>query len=434
MAQSSPNLQPVCVRSTTMKSRLIYFFKNSSLHGFKYLVSDDKRPRWKIHFARAFWTFFIVTSIFFMCVILSSSLKQFGSKTTSIAVDTSYLHWNNTFPAVSICMTKGTSTKIEEYMMNFWNATNLPPPLRPVSYFRAIQKLMFISYLQPSENVNIKKCLEFNETCGIDLEIMRRDLLPQSCKDFITKVKFLGEEIDCEEIFKLHHTETGVCFIANSLYSNGKSLTSFKRLPLHFSNHLNVQRSLEIQYIDVDVAAYKLFVHSPEELPDEKVESFALRKSEASTHILISTAEFQNLDGVEDELINERQCRFPSEYLNEFELPYSISNCNFHVRVQRELKSCGCTLPVGDVPKQYTICNITRFQCVEESFAKMRAEEGDVEDCSMPTCLSMEISFIGLFESKLDDPIGVLVVDVLNKPSMRYIRRVAVTKLDMIGE
>lgn len=418
-----------------MKSRLSYFIKNSSLHGFKYLVGDDDEPRWKKQFARFFWTFFIATSIFFMYSILNSSLDRIGSKTTSIAVDTSYRHWNNTFPAVSICMTKGASVKIEEYMLNYWKSINQPPPQRPVSYFRAIQKLMFISYLHPSENVNVKKCLEFNETCGIDLEIMRRELLPQSCNDFITKVKFLGTEFPCEEIFKFHQTESGICFIANSLYSNGKSLINFKKLPLRFSNHANVERSLEINYIDLDIVTYKLFVHSPEELPDEKGESFVLRKTNAHTYMAIKTAEFQNQEGVKDEPIIDRQCRFPDEYLNEFKLPYAISNCNFHERVQRELKACGCTLPIGDLPKQLPLCNITRFQCVEESFAKIKSEEGDDDACSMPSCLAMEYTLIGTYETALEnDPVGVLVIDVLNKPSMRYIRRVAVTRLDMIGK
>lgn len=418
-----------------MKTPLSYFFSNSSLHGFKYLVTDDE-SRWKNVFARLFWTCFIAISICLMCMILSTDLNEFNTKATSINLDTNYLDWNNTFPAISICMTKGRSTeKIKTYMTDYWNETDQPIPTRAIRYYRAIQSLMFINYHQPLDGVNVENCLEFNETCGIDMDILHKDLFPQTCEDFMTYVAFLGQEVPCEDVFKLHQTEIGDCFTANSLYSNGKALSTFEQLPLRYSNRKLIGRTLEVRYTDIDFVIYKLYIHSPEELPDGNLEGYGLRKAQADTYIALKTIEIRNQNDVKDESISARQCRFPDEFLNEHKLPYSVSNCHFNERLQRELKDCRCTLPISNVPKTITRCNITKFECVKDSYTKLLpSKEAKELPCTVPSCLAMEIVNIGQFERDLEEPMGILVIDILNQPTLRYIRRVGITKLDMIGE
>lgn len=369
-----------------------------------------------------------------MIMILFTNLNNFRS--TSINLDTNYLDWNNTFPAVSICMAKGRSTKkIENYMQEYWTANKQPVPPRAIRHYRAIQSLMFINIQQPLDGVNVDNCLEFNETCGFDMDILKRALFPQTCSDFITHVKFLGLEIPCEDIFKLHHTEMGDCFTANSLYSNGKELKNFQQLPLRYSNRGNIERTLEIHYMDIEFVIYKLYFHSPEELPHGNLEGHGLRKALASTYIALKTTEMRNQVGVSEESIEARQCRFPDEFLNEHKLPYSISNCRFLSRWQRELRDCNCTLPISGVPKQVTRCNITKYECVRDSYARFTASKDEQDNsCTVSSCLAMEINNIGLFEKNISDPVGILIIDILNKPTLRYIRRVGTTKLDLIGE
>lgn len=60
-----------------------------------------------------------------------------------------------------------------------------------------------------------------------------------------------------------------------------------------------------------------------------------------------------------------------------------------------------------------------------------------MESCLTPTCTYMEVSKIGEFEEAMEglpDGIGVIRVEVMNKPTLRYVRRVQFTKLDMIGK
>jgi hypothetical protein len=166
----------------------------------------------------------------------------------------------------------------------------------------------------------------------------------------MTRVRFLGRDVPCEKLFKISKTDIGECFTANSLYSNenfpnGRELSNFRQLPMRYSNRDDSDTSLEVHYIDNEFVVYKLYIHTPEELPDGNFDEVVLRKANAFTYVAYKTTEILNQDDVKYESINSRKCRFPDEYLNEYKLPYSISNCHFHERMQRELKSCGCTLP-----------------------------------------------------------------------------------------
>lgn len=368
-------------------------------------------------------------------MILSRTMTDFSGKTTSINVDTAYLDWNNTFPAISVCMTKGRSTNhIKDYLLNYWKTSSDPGPSRPIRFYRAIQSLLFINFHQPLDGVSVDTCLELNNTCGIDIEITKKALLPKKCSDFMIYVTFLGKQINCEDFFKPHETEIGFCFTANSLYSNGNSRESFDQLPLKHSNLEPLDRSLSIRYSDIEFVIYKLYVHTPEELPHGSLEGFGLRKAKAYSHLIFKTTEIKNQEDVKYESIEARQCRFPDEYLDEkTKLHYSIANCNFKSRMERELDDCGCTLPIGTPPLGVTTCNITRFSCVYESLLKHR-KSGESSSCSVPTCLAMEVVTVGSYDREFNVTFGTVIVDIMNKPTLRYIRRVRVTKLDMIGE
>lgn len=47
-----------------------------------------------------------------MSYIFMQTLDRFREDVVTTSVDMSYLHWTNTFPAVSICFEKGDSQKV----------------------------------------------------------------------------------------------------------------------------------------------------------------------------------------------------------------------------------------------------------------------------------------------------------------------------------
>lgn len=407
-----------------------HFCTNTSLHGFKGLdVSKD--PLMKKILKRIFWATFIAISFCLMTNILSATLNDFATKLTTINVDTSYRDWNNTFPAVSICMTKGSTKELESFMMNFWKTTNHTIPSRLPRHFRAVQSFMFANYERPLDGINLDNCLSYNQTCGVNITVLRDSLLPKSCHDIMTSVTFLGEAVDCREVFQRHSTEIGDCFIANSLYSSNKSLTSFDHLPLRYSNLGNLKRTLEVHYKDNDFVILKYFIHSPEELPHRTLEDHRLGKAPSYTFVALKTTEMINQNDVIGVPMDLRLCRFPSEYVNEFNLPFSISNCEFNLVMKKDLEDCNCTLDNGAIPMQVSRCDLTSYECLQNS---RENGMGAVEKCNMPTCLGMEIKTVGNNADETTGDLGVLVVEIMSMPTLRYIRRVSITKLDIIGK
>lgn len=56
------------------------------------------------------------------------------------------------------------------------------------------------------------------------------------------------------------------------------------------------------------------------------------------------TIEMFNSIDVLSKTIDQRQCRFPEEHLDDWEWPYSFSSCLTRLRINLELKMCNCTL------------------------------------------------------------------------------------------
>ena len=87
-------------------------------------------------------------------------------------------------------------------------------------------------------------------------------------------------------------------------------------------------------------------------------------------------------------------------------------------------------------------CGVTNFQCLHDlataTNLEMKTEEGikrNIGECLVPSCVSMEIVKVGETDSKFGSTTtGSVKIEVVNMPTLRYVRRVTFTKLDMIGE
>lgn len=76
------------------------------------------------------------------------------------------------------------------------------------------------------------------------------------------------------------------------------------------------------------------------------------------------------------------------------------------------------------------VCIIEQFKCVKD------LQDSEIEElvsCNLPTCIAMEIEEISIIETEIPNTKGILIVDVLNKPNLRYVRRLIETKLDIVG-
>lgn len=74
----------------------------------------------------------VFTSLAGMITIFLYAINSFENNEITINIDTNFLHWNNTFPAVSFCMLKPFNLrgeqKIKNFMRNYYAVHNMDDP------------------------------------------------------------------------------------------------------------------------------------------------------------------------------------------------------------------------------------------------------------------------------------------------------------------
>lgn len=99
---------------------------------------------------RLFWLTVIIASGLGMGIIFQFTLQNFQQDVINVNVETSFLHWTNTFPAISMCLTKGcdcvrkpnwwtldlnyfvggSASKIQNFLKDYWELNNITSPKR----------------------------------------------------------------------------------------------------------------------------------------------------------------------------------------------------------------------------------------------------------------------------------------------------------------
>lgn len=124
------------------------------------------------------------------------------------------------------------------FIRNFWKTNNIKYSGDRIAYFQFAMDYLFTGpYKFPVYNKTL--CAGFNETCGLNLEVMKNVLLPTDCTQFISNVKYLGKKLNCRDIF-IQRSSQGVCFIANGIYgSYGKEKSNFSSLTFTRADYKN---------------------------------------------------------------------------------------------------------------------------------------------------------------------------------------------------
>ncbi|XP_049542691.1 uncharacterized protein LOC125955596 [Anopheles darlingi] len=175
--------------------RLRNAIDNSTINGFKW-----------------FWVTVLCGSFASMVFILLFTIDTYD-ETVSVNPDTAYLHWNSTFPAVSICYGKGSPKHISSFLKQHWADSNVTPS-KSTSYLwpKVAQTYLFVSPNVNMDEDNAIVCTGLNSTCNLNLEVMR------NCQDVLFDVSYRGVTYNCSQIFHYSITEMGSCFTANSIY------------------------------------------------------------------------------------------------------------------------------------------------------------------------------------------------------------------------
>ncbi|XP_024084072.1 pickpocket protein 28-like isoform X2 [Cimex lectularius] len=115
-----------------MKGRLLFFLKNSNIHGLKYTVEDIGWTQ------RLFWILSCTLAAIYMVVWCRASWQRFKYKPVDVVQETSYLHWNSSFPAISVCESDadiGAVAELADKLYGKDHDPDLETFLRDIVYF-----------------------------------------------------------------------------------------------------------------------------------------------------------------------------------------------------------------------------------------------------------------------------------------------------------
>ncbi|XP_067626875.1 pickpocket protein 11 [Eurosta solidaginis] len=352
-----------------------------------------------------------------MSAIFILMLKRYFFDSISIAVETSFLHWNITFPSVTFCLSKNRSNA---EVIEFTKQHN-------INYIKNIHNYLFITPI----NINTKDyyCKGLNSTCGVDIHIARKILLTQFCDAIMAKVTYLDDEYrNCEEIFKFHELEMGYCFVANNIID----FPNIDALPLRFSS-LAPRKSIKIFLRAALFWKYEMYVHSNEDIPYFGMLSHSLGQD--NIRYLYDIEEMQNSADVKTESFKKRKCKFPHEMVYGSPYKYSFSSCMSDLRIVLELKHCNCTLYIS--PKKYFnyYCDFLGILCVSRADITTKAKQISREKyICYPSCSELKLQFVGSNEiiKTSYSEFTEVEIKVQNTPSLRCVRSVTQTQLDLI--
>lgn len=76
----------------------------------------------------------LIASLLGMGIMLVYSVDTFNNDAFTVNIDTNYLQWNNTFPAISFCMQKPldviSEVKIRNFIIEYYEKHNIENPFK----------------------------------------------------------------------------------------------------------------------------------------------------------------------------------------------------------------------------------------------------------------------------------------------------------------
>ncbi|KAJ8942065.1 hypothetical protein NQ314_010173 [Rhamnusium bicolor] len=285
-----------------MSSRFKFYGTNTNLHGLKYVADEKRYPG-----IRIFWTLVFMINFCIMLWMFKASYTAFQENAISFVTETTYLDWNTTFPAITLCPIAGSEPE--------WD-----------------NKEIQISYR--------KKCPDILLACKWNIEKF-------SC---------------CEHMLPLE-TEYGICYSLNSLHTQ-KTIHSQMSLMM---NRKTGPGELWLQ-TDEDVRVY---FHAPEDVPfinsdPDQRKDVMLGES---FNISINVIEIENDENVKHLPVRKRECKFPWEndglVVHNY---YSYSTCVVQCHAENHIRLCNCTHHLMPVYNRKTYCDIEGLKCLTDNF------------------------------------------------------------------
>ncbi|GLV44091.1 pickpocket 13 [Carabus blaptoides fortunei] len=301
---------------TNWKKTFKFYGENTSIHGISYVANSSY-----FILERFCWLLVVILSMYGMILIFLASYDAYDTNPISFVTDTSYLQWNTSFPAISICQVMNQDI--------YWTA-------EPNAAYSALQTFISeIVFFTGSCYACGKPCAECNKVNMTEVVNRYR----KSCTSVLGTCKWNGEPFNCCDKFLPVKTEYGTCFAINSLHAK-HTKNSHLRMT---SNRFLGPGQLSIESLD-DV---RVFFHAPEDIPfinadPDKRDDVMLGEKYIKQFNVIEIA---NDDEVRQVPVRKRGCRFPDEPPPELKVHnfYSYSTCVVQCHADAQMRFCNCT-------------------------------------------------------------------------------------------
>ncbi|KAB0804682.1 hypothetical protein PPYR_01652 [Photinus pyralis] len=391
--------------------RLKFYLKTTTIHGLHYVADENNNV-----FIRFLWMVIFVSSVVGMFTIFIAQYNSFKHNSISFVTETTYLEWNTTFPAVTLC--EVGSTEI------FWT----PEPdedYSPVQQF--ISDILFFTGSCYSCSASCETCSRLNFH-----EVVKR--FRKDCRSIMQVCEWNGVPFECCDKFLPINTEYGICFSINSLHS---TKTPKSEINME-SNRATGPGELYLEVIE-DI---RIYFHAPEDVPFINANSDQRKDISLGEvyNVSITITEIANDPGVQRIAIDKRGCRFPWEIPKDMRVHkyYSYSSCVVQCHANAHYNLCNCTHHLMPVLSDQKYCDMEGLECLTENFdtlnrlhAKGSSKPGLVCDC-IPSCVEPEYKIVSEQRSRLKGGNSKISLKLHSLPTFRFKRNVLRSTMDLV--
>ncbi|XP_015598251.1 pickpocket protein 11 [Cephus cinctus] len=387
------------------------YLANSSLHGTRYLVEDDRH--WT---ERIFWFFVCGLSWFGCAVMIKEVFLDYRYNSVDVTVDTLYLDWQVKFPSVSVC--PGFLTDGQNIIDTFMNKK-----------FKTKGQKYNAKRLFSDQNWGfVRGSKYFDNLTGDDLAELN-EKVQMNCSDIFRRCLWNGERFNCCNQFHRIKTMIGTCFILNNyqVESNKETTMDF------MMNRTTGAGELDIEF-NSKLTQYNSFLLNNYEIPTttNPNDGNSIQGMKGIRHVGFTLQDVENVAGMENVAIHQRKCRFPWE--NEdlvFYKLYNYNACISEIWIKRMIEYCGCVGHLFPHPPWMKVCNHSELECIS------KAKSAIVDNISLKgQCISdCEGTIIFSHANDWMEPTAdknAIIFHMLSLPSIRYKRYFTCSLLDVV--
>lgn len=390
--------------------RLKHTCRHLAVHGPSFLTRKD------VHVAYRFIYFIIYIHVWIAAVAaIYKYVSTYQEDTIRFTTRTDYLHWNTTFPSITICQI-GNNEKILQQLRSVGSDES------QVNY---VKNIVFFS-----GDCCVSMC-ENKTECSTDLTSLT-SIYRSNCKDLFTSCTWDNKQINCCQHFKPIQTEYGLCFSMNNIQFHEQFSYYVASSDRRYLGSLSVVLSKD----------FEAFLHAREDVPFWNMEKDRIISVDYGMQATVSFSILDIMNEPEVMLTapNVRQCRFPSEVPSNFRgfHYYSYSVCIIECRIHEQLKLCGCTSHLSPPEYKDNYCDLDGLKCLIRNNARLKRlrvpgvnETGLQCDC-LASCTEPEYNVIAKKLSLSEKAGGTISFVLGNRPYERVTRQLAHTTLDLV--